>query len=42
MHTCIAIAKLALDAHLNLAELHYPKYKVMHIGIPNSVANTKH
>ena len=42
MQTCIATAKLALDANLNLTMLHCPKCKVMHIDIPNSVANIKH
>ena len=42
VQTCIDTAKLALDADLNLAMLHCPKYKVMHIDIPNSVANVKH
>ena len=39
---CIDIAKLALDVDLNLAVLHCPKCKAMHIDTPNSVANIKH
>ena len=35
-------SKSALDANLNLAVLHCPKCKVMHIDIPNSIANIKH
>ena len=42
VQTCIATAKSALDANLNLAMLHCPKCKVMHIDIPNSVVNIKH
>ena len=42
MQTCITIAKSALDTNLNLAMLHYPKCKVMHIDTPNSIANIKH
>ena len=42
VQTCIATAKSALDANLNLAMLHCPKCKVMHIDIPNSIANIKH
>ena len=42
MQTCITIAKSALDANLNLVVLHCPKCKVMHIDMPNSVANIKH
>ena len=42
VQTCIALAKSALDANLNLAMLHCPKCKVMHIDTPNSGANIKH
>ena len=42
VQTCVAIAKSTLDTSLNLAVMHSPKCKVMHIDIPNSVANIKH
>ena len=42
MPTCIAIAKLALDANSKLTLLHCPKCKAMHIDAPNNVANNKH
>ena len=42
VQTYIAIAKPALDANLNFAVLHCPKCKVMHIDIPNGIANIKY
>ena len=42
VQTSIATAESALDANLNLAVLHCPKGKVMHIDTPNSVENIKY
>ena len=42
MQTRIDIAKMVLNANLQLAVLHCPKCKAMHIDTPNSVANIKH
>ena len=42
MQTFIDIAKMVINANLQLAVLHYPKCKAVHIDTPNSVANIKH